>query len=847
MINLYTLNLSYNKISKLPLEIINLNTLRMLHLSHNQFSEIPSEILKLENLVVLGLSELNLASISPEIEKLQKLKKLYLNGNKITTLPPEIFKLKNLELLHLSDNKLKKLSSEIIKLVSLRKLYLYNNRLKTLPSEIRKIRGLDYFDIRKNPLDIEIPPEILEKTNSPQTILNYYFEHKRALEEGNTRPLNEAKLILVGQGGVGKTSLVNRLIRDKFNPDETKTPGIDINRWKINTNGDEIKLNIWDFGGQEIMHATHQFFLTNRTIYILVLDSRIGEKGSQAEYWLKLIKSYGANSPVIIVCNKCDEHIIDLNRIDLNKTYDNIREYAMQISCKTGEGISEVKELIRRQTEKLEHIHNRLSINWLDVKQELEDMKDNLHLDFIPYNLYEEICEENEIFDEQSRRTLLQFLHDLGIVLCFQDDPRLEFTHVLNPLWVTQGIYKILNSNELFRNKGILKIDLLHKILDELNNSEQYKSDENESQFFKKALKKFKSLLGIQKQTRKGEKCRYPRDKHIFIIDMMKKFELCFELEGTKNTRFLIPDLLPINEPYTGEWNNSLEFQYHYDILPGSVISRFIVRRHRDIHKNTYWRTGVVIKKNGNKALIKGDEIQKKISIYIDGDEHSRRDLLTMIRVEFESIHHTIPGIKVVEKVPVPEFPDVPPVDYKNLLVHKEKGQEEFIPEGAIDKINVLKMLNRIEKEETTMLHIEKLMVFQKGAECTMGDKLKFENIKIEGNTGQVALGKDINQTMTQTTNKTVNHIKKLKEAVKEIDEEKLPEEDKSWTLEQLDLAIKKAEEKKPNNKFIARYIKEAVDTVTSGGVLVTATSKVGQILIPLAEKLGKTAAFFGL
>jgi internalin A len=60
----------------------------------------------------------------------------------------------------------------------------------------------------------------------------------------------------------------------------------------------EIKVNFWDFGGQEIMHATHQFFLSKRSLYILVLDGRKDEK---PEYWLKLIENFGGDSPVLVV------------------------------------------------------------------------------------------------------------------------------------------------------------------------------------------------------------------------------------------------------------------------------------------------------------------------------------------------------------------------------------------------------------------------------------------------------------------------------------------------------------------------------------------------------------------
>jgi hypothetical protein len=73
-------------------------------------------------------------------------------------------------------------------------------------------------------------------------------------------PLNEGKLILVGRGGVGKTSLVRVLTGTGFRNDEHKTEGIKITKWPVCHESEEIRLHIWDFGGQEIMDVLISFF-----------------------------------------------------------------------------------------------------------------------------------------------------------------------------------------------------------------------------------------------------------------------------------------------------------------------------------------------------------------------------------------------------------------------------------------------------------------------------------------------------------------------------------------------------------------------------------------------------------
>ena len=157
-------------------------------------------------------------------------------------------------------------------------------------------------------------------------------------------PLNEGKLILVGRGEVGKTSLVRRLAENDFWADESKTQGIKITNWSLQCNSDLVRLNVWDFGGQEIMHATHQFFLTERSLYLLVLNGREGGEDVDAEYWLKHIESFGADLPVIVVQNKISQHPFDLNYRGLQARYPQINGF-VKTDCKEEIGLDELREL----------------------------------------------------------------------------------------------------------------------------------------------------------------------------------------------------------------------------------------------------------------------------------------------------------------------------------------------------------------------------------------------------------------------------------------------------------------------------------------------------------------------
>ena len=296
----------------------------------------------------------------------------------------------------------------------------------------------------------------------PAEIIAYYVGLQEA-KVTERRALNEAKVLVVGQGSVGKTSLVKQLIHKQFDEHETQTKGIDIQKWVIEANGAEVQLNVWDFGGQEIMHATHQFFLTRRSLYLLVLDARLEKDENRVEYWLKIIESFGGDAPVIVVGNKIDERPLDLGRRELRAKYPNIRAI-VETSCLTSTGINELRALIAQEVGHLEHIHNELLNTWFAVKSQLEAMKEQ-EIDYISYDAYRKMCEAKGIGDALSQRTLIGLLHELGVVLHFEATHLLG-TKVINPDWVTQGVYQIINSNELFQSKGILEAKALDQMLD---------------------------------------------------------------------------------------------------------------------------------------------------------------------------------------------------------------------------------------------------------------------------------------------------------------------------------------------------------------------------------------------
>lgn len=675
LISLQRIDLSGNQLTSLPPDIGRLTSLQKLHLSGNQLTAVPPEIGQLSSLVSLYLGGNKLTDVPAEIGQLSHLQLCNFGGNRLTAVPPEIGQLSSLQNLYLNANRLTTLPPEIGQLVNLRCLDLRDNQFTRLPVALRHLKGLQELHLNENPLPI--PPELLGSYRhpvDPQAILDAYFQA--------SRPLREAKLLLVGEGSVGKTSLVERLLWNRPPSDSGKTIGVDIHPWELqmeigssewtNDQGqmttpdnrspitdNRLQINVWDFGGQEIYHATHQFFLTHRSLYLLVIEARKDEAANRLDYWLRHVQSFaGKDAPLILVVNKSDQGRLALDERGLMLKYPAIRAI-VHTSCTSGDGIPALRQAIETALAAMPHLNDHLPLTWFAVKEKLAA----LGKDTLPYENYVELCQAEGIYHEAAQRTLARFLHDLGAALNFQDDRRLAGTHVLNPEWVTGGIYTILTAPTL-QERGLLRLPELDSILD---------------------------------------RRRYPPEKHPYLLDIMHKFELCVPLSAGE--QYLIPGMLPKERP-AFDWPESGEpsLEYRYAILPAAILSRLMVRLHSHIGQAAggqpiRWRNGLVLVRDGCRALVIADPAAARLSIALDGPAPHRRHLLAVIRAELDEIHASFAHLEAAEWVPIPGYPDKA-IPYDDLLFYE--SQQEWTPLYAPIKgrIDVRVLLDGIESPD---------------------------------------------------------------------------------------------------------------------------------------------------
>jgi len=648
--NIENLNLSDNRITELyESDVRNLFEINAIDLSFNNFKFIPTIKIQYPKTIHFIAKGNKLEEFPTILNRIESLQKLDLSENSIVSFKDEDFsKLQNLEELNLSHNKLTYLPPSIGKLKKLKRLNLSGNRIKYLPKEFENLIALESLDLSGNPIE-NVPVEI--STQGTQGIINYY------LSLGDNVQLYEAKLLIVGQGDVGKTFLMNRLITDSA-PKTNTTEGIDINTWVINTKSSpEFRVNVWDFGGQEIYHSTHQFFLTKRSLYLLVWEARTDQHVNGFDYWLNVIKLLSNNSPIIIVLNKIDERFVHIDEKSLKNNFKNITAFH-QVSALTGKNIPNLIEQISNRIDSLPLIGDKLPKVWVDIRSELEALEEN----YITTKQYLEICNKHGLSNKRAL-FLSQYFHDLGVFLHFQDDGLLKHLVFLSPEWATNAVYKILDSKPVIENAGEFTAEMLESILFE-----------------------------------------YEGDKQPYIVRLMNKFELCFEVDKDK---YLIPQLLsPEKQEFDWNYHNNLRFEYHYEFMPAGIMARFIVRTRNMVHDKTFWKNGVILQRENTRALIESDQYSKKIRIWINGEHASL--LLAILRKELDDIHDSLNYIDVPEKIPCncsscskSEHPHL--FNYKFILETGRKNLFRTIPcEKSFKGVNVHHLLQLYKIDEPT-------------------------------------------------------------------------------------------------------------------------------------------------
>ncbi|MEB3301591.1 MAG: COR domain-containing protein [Cyanobacteriota bacterium] len=570
LLQLEFLNLGYNKIGDAGVICLaDLTQLTSLNLSGNQIGDVGAAALAdLSHLKFLGLGNTRIVDLKPLL-CLRNLKTLDLRRSKVQDLTP-----------------LKPL-------------------LETGLHAKWEKNGVDGLNVYGCPL-VHPPPEIVQQ--GQEAVLNYL----REIETQGEDRLYEAKVLILGEGSSGKTSLLRRLYQPALPlpAEEETTKGIDIHRHEFKgQHGQPFRLNVWDFGGQQIYHATHQFFLTKRSMYVLLDDTRSNNKSVHDEgfkYWLEMIETLSEASPVLIFQNEKAGRSKSIDEAGIKGRFPNVMEVHAG-NLENRDSTAALAEAIRYHVQQLPHVGEAVPAQWLKIRLDIDELKQDNH--YITLAQYFQVYSKHLPADRDKALKLSRYLHDLGVFLHFQEDPLLGRTVILQNDWATEAVFKVLDDEPTKASKGYFNRQDCARIWADSTYAEM----------------------------------------HPELLALMEKFELCYQLPDQNIDTWLTPQLLSPSAPQAfTDWAQAddLVFTYQYDFLPKGLISRLMVRMHRFVRRpELCWGSGALFEQGSTQLLASlASPSGQEIELRARGPE--AKALRDVIASDLDALNATFEGLR---------------------------------------------------------------------------------------------------------------------------------------------------------------------------------------------------------
>jgi internalin A len=503
----------------------------------------------------------------------------------------------------------------------------------------------------------DLPPE-LSGSGGGQNVIARVRAHFQALDQQGPGDDRECKVLLLGNGRVGKTSLVKMLLGEAHDPAESSTHGIQLWTWLqgIELDGDSkaepVRLNIWDFGGQDVYHNTHRLFLSTKAVFVVVWDAFDTEGFLDAQedpngyldhrrplhYWLDQIHSLHPDPQVLIVRSKSD---LDAGRAvpDWRPAVpEPYRSYpAITVSAITDRqqcAVSLKRQLYTAVTSELGGRARRMmGAGRLRVKESVRAMQATNDIEiralrrpsrpYLHYDQFWELVREHcgETADAADPRPLLRWLHDTGVVYHrFSDFGGMI---IVEQRWAIDGIYSLFDRAtchaRLLQSHGRFRPSQVHAWAW----ADKGYTDEEQSLFlsFMRSCRIAFTLLHKQESA---------YNEPIFVVPYyLPPRELMQENIDQLLGRFG-------RAPLATSW---AEHQYLHQGLMGGFLAKLVQLYGRSA---TLWRDGAAFLADGGRtaAVIEWkpaalSQFGGRIVIQVFGDGHAARDLLWAVQATF--------------------------------------------------------------------------------------------------------------------------------------------------------------------------------------------------------------------
>jgi internalin A len=339
--------------------------------------------------------------------------------------------------------------------------------------------------------------------------------------------LNEAKLILIGEGEVGKSCLLGALRGDEWIEGRPTTHGIEVKPIVVTDpdTGKEITLNGWDFGGQRVYRPTHQLFFSAPAVYLVVWKPREGSQQGFVKEWIRLVKHREPEAKIIVVATHGGpgQRQPDIDKQEIwglfgKDTVIDFFHVDSKPDTKTGEGrgISELKYSIARVASKLAEMGRSVPKSW----QEAHEVLQQTGAAYLSLERVLEICRECNMNNDEAR-LFVTISHRLGHLIHYAQDSVLQNIVILKPDWLATAISFVLDDKQTREDHGLVSFFRL---------GELWNDPAREKEF------------------------QYPPSLHPVFLRLMERFDLSYRAVGLQDNDHsdetsliaqLVPDVRP--------------------------------------------------------------------------------------------------------------------------------------------------------------------------------------------------------------------------------------------------------------------------------------------------------------
>ncbi|HCR54081.1 MAG TPA: hypothetical protein DIW27_06670 [Cytophagales bacterium] len=461
------------------------------------------------------------------------------------------------------------------------------------------------LNLNKNPLNPELTKVYQQGIESVKSYLRVRYSAQTAS--------NEAKLILVGEGDVGKTCLMDALLGHPWQEHDT-THGIEIKQIKIidSQSKKQVILNGWDFGGQRVYRPTHQLFFSSPAVYLVVWKPREGSQQGFVKEWIQLIKRREPEAKILVVSTHGgpQQRQPDIDKQELWDVFGKetlVGFFEVDNKPDVGGvryGINKLKQAIAQSAFTLSEVGRLIPKNWQKVRDELAKSTST----YLSYDNLLKMCYLYGM-NEDDARLFVSVEHNLGHLIHYQHDPALRDIVVLKPNWLATAISFILDDKITRQNNGLVRFSRLNQLWDD-----PFRSPEN----------------------------RYPKNLHSIFLRLMERFDLSYAVDRISGSNQsdpqsliaqLVPDVAPNEKDFEKKWTPEIvsgDFQQTQicrivDASNGQsanaegLFYQLIVRLHRyslgrvKYADSVHWQRGLVLDADYNgRALLR----------YIGNDVH---------------------------------------------------------------------------------------------------------------------------------------------------------------------------------------------------------------------------------